>query len=355
MITLVTGATGFIGSAVVRQLIKAGHRVRVLVRSGSNCANLTGLPVEISIGDLTDPASLKYALTNCNALFHVAADYRLWTLAPERMYAVNVQGVRHLMLAAATAGIKRIVYTSSVAVLKIGGKNHSPGQNEPDAMDETAEAELHDMIGHYKRSKWMAEILVKQFIAEQKIPAVIVNPSTPIGPRDIKPTPTGRIIVDAASGRMPAYVDTGLNWVHVDDVAYGHLLAYQKGRIGERYILGGQNLTLKAILYEIAALTGLSPPRFRLPHQMILPLAYCSEAWARRVRPQNEPMLTIDGIRMAQKKMFFSSRKAREELGYRHRPVREALSDALAWFAQNNYIKSNQKIRCGIHNRRPAG
>jgi len=337
MPTLVTGATGFIGSAVVRRLIKAGHRVRVLVRSDSNRANFAGLPVEISIGDLTDPASLKYALTNCTALFHVAADYRLWTPAPEHMYAVNVQGTRNLMLAAISAGVKRIVYTSSVAVLKISGQSIS----ETYLVDETADAELHDMIGHYKRSKWLAETQVKQLIVEQKLPAIIVNPSTPIGPRDIKPTPTGRIIVEAANGRMPAYVDTGLNWVHVDDVAYGHLLAYEKGRIGERYILGGRNITLKEILYEIAALTGLSPPLFKLPHKMVLPLAYLSEAWARAIRPDYEPRVTIDGVRMAQKRMFFSSRKAHKELGYQHRPVSEALSDAVKWFVQNNYIHLN--------------
>ena len=336
MPTLVTGATGFIGSAVVRQLIKAGHRVRVLVRSDSNYTNLTDLPVEISTGDLTDPASLKYALTNCNALFHVAADYRLWTPNPDRMYAANVQGTLNLMLAAVAAGVKRIVYTSSVAVLKISGQSLS----ETYLVDESADAELHDMIGHYKRSKWLAETQVKQLIAEQKLSAIIVNPSTPIGPRDIKPTPTGRIIVDAANGRMPAYVATGLNWVHVDDVAYGHLLAYEKGRIGERYILGGRNMTLKEILYKIAALTDQSPPLFKLPHKMVLPLAYLSETWARAIRPDNEPRVTIDGVRMAQKRMFFSSRKARKELGYQHRPVREALSEALTWFKQNSYVNT---------------
>ncbi len=340
MQTLVTGATGFIGSAVVRQLIKAGYRVRVLVRSNSNCANLTGLPVEISIGDLTDPASLKYALINCSALFHVAADYRLWTPNPERMNAINVQGTRNLMLAAIAAGVKRIVYTSSVAVLKISGTNRS----EVYPVNESADAELHDMIGHYKRSKWMAETHVKQLIAEQKLPAIIVNPSTPIGPRDIKPTPTGRIIVDAANGRMPAYVDTGLNWVHVDDVAYGHLLAYAKGRIGERYILGGRNITLKEILYETAALTGQSPPLFKLPHKMVLPLAYLSEAWAKAIHSKNEPRVTLDGVRMAQKKMFFSSSKARKELGYRHRPIKTALREALDWFIQNGSI--NKRFQC---------
>lgn len=330
MTTLVTGATGFVGSAVARRLIEAGHRVRVLVRFNSDRANIAGLPVEISIGDLTDPASLKYALSKCDALFHVAADYRIWTPNPEGMYAVNVQGARNLMLAALAAGVERIVYTSSVAVLKVGTDDHP--------RDETAEAQLEDMIGPYKRSKWLAEKEVKNLIASHQLPAVIVNPSTPIGPRDIKPTPTGRIIVDAANGRMPAYVDTGLNFVHVDDVAEGHLLALEKGRIGERYILGGSNLTLKAILDQIAALTGQSPPLFKLPHKWVLPLAYISEVWSRTLGQGKEPRVTLDGVRMAQKKMYFSSRKARQELGCRPGFIRSALRDALAWFTQNGYI-----------------
>ncbi len=333
MTTLITGATGFVGSAVVRWLLKAGHRVRALVRSNSDCANLTGLPVETAIGDLTDPASLKYALSECDALFHVAADYRLWTPNPEQMYAVNVQGARNLMLAALEADVKRIVYTSSVAVLKVGTDDRP--------RDETAEARLEDMIGPYKRSKWLAEKEVQHLIATYRLPAVIVNPSTPIGPRDIKPTPTGKIIVDAANGRMPAYVDTGLNFVHVDDVADGHLLAFEKGRIGERYILGGSNLTLKAILNQIAAITGQSPPLFKLPHGWVLPLAYISEVWSRTLGQGTEPRVTLDGVRMAQKKMFFSSRKARQELGYRPGPVRGALMDALAWFTQNGYISKS--------------
>ncbi|MEI6984600.1 MAG: hopanoid-associated sugar epimerase [Rhodospirillaceae bacterium] len=323
MITLVTGATGFVGSSVVRDLLAAGRCTRVLVRPNSNRANIDGLPVEISEGDLNDGASLERALDGCDALFHVAADYRIWVPDPESIYRVNVEGTRDLMLAALSAGVRRVVYTSSVATLGLTADG-SPA-------DETTPVGIDDMVGHYKRSKFLAEEVVQKLIDERGLPAVIVNPSTPVGPRDVKPTPTGRLIADAAAGRMPAYVDTGLNIVHVDDVSAGHLAALHCGRIGERYILGGENLSLKDILGEIARLTGRRPPTISLPHDLVLPIAYVVEFFARLTGAIN-PMVTVDGVNLARKKMFFSSAKAEKELGYRHRPAAEALADAVAWF-----------------------
>jgi len=330
MKTLITGASGFVGSAVLRQLLAAGHTVRALVRPNSDRRNLADLPVEIVTGDLTDRASLDRALLGCSALFHLAAVYRLWVPHPQEICETNVIGTRNLMIAAANAGAKRIVYTSSVATLGLT-RDGSPA-------DEDTPVSLADMIGHYKRSKFLAEAEVKKLADEQGLPVVIVNPSTPIGPRDIKPTPTGRIIVDALSGRMPAYVDTGLNLVHVDDVAIGHLLAFERGTIGERYVLGARNMTLKEILTELAAITGGQVPRIRLPHNLVLPIAYVSEAWA-HLTHGNEPRVTLAGVRLAKKKMFFSSEKAKRVLGYNPRPIEEALRDAVDWFRQNGYIR----------------
>jgi len=321
---LVTGASGFVGAAVTRALLAAGRRVRLLLRPTSDRRNLAGLDVEISIGALEDHASLRAALAGCGALFHVAADYRLWVRDPAAMYAANVEGTRALMEAALAQGVERVVYTSSVATLGIvaGGG----------IADETTPSRLADMVGPYKRSKFLAEEAVRALVRERRLPAVIVNPSTPIGPGDIKPTPTGRLIVEAASGRMPAFVDTGLNLVHVDDVATGHLLAESRGRIGERYILGGDNLALAEILQRIAALAGRRPPRLRLPIAPLWPLALVAELYGRATG--REPFLTLDGLRMARKKMFFSSAKAERELGYRPRPAADGLADAVAWFRQ---------------------
>jgi dihydroflavonol-4-reductase len=327
--TLITGSTGFVGSAVLRQLINAGHSVRALVRHNSDRRNLAGLPVEIFTGDLTDRPSLDRALGGCSTLFHVAADYRLWVPNPQELYETNVAGTRHIMLAAAQAGVTRIVYTSSVATLGLT-PDGSPA-------DEYTPVSLADMVGHYKRSKFLAEAEVKRMAEEQRLPVVIVNPSTPVGPRDIKPTPTGRMIVDAASGRMPAYVDTGLNLVHVDDVAIGHLLALERGEIGERYVLGAVNVTLKEILTALAAITGRRPPRIRLPHNLVFPIAYVSEAWA-RIAGGNEPRVTLVGVRLAKKKMFFSTEKARRVLGFHPRPIEEALRDAVDWFREHAYL-----------------
>lgn len=330
MTTLVTGASGFVGSAVVRQLLDAGHRVRVLLRPGSDRRNVQELPVEIALGDLTDPASLGSAVRGCNALFHVAADYRLWAPDPRELYQCNVTGTGNIMRAAAEAGVGRIVYTSSVATLG-QTRDGSPASEDTTAC-------LADMIGHYKRSKFLAEAEVARLVKEEGLPAVIVNPSTPVGPRDIKPTPTGRMILDATLGRMPAYVDTGLNLVHVDDVATGHLLAFERGVAGQRYILGGENMTLKEILTGIAAMVGRPPPRLRLSPGLIMPLAYACEAWA-RLMDGSEPRITVDGVRMSRKYMFFSADKARHDLGFTARPVEEALSDAIEWFRRNGYCR----------------
>ena len=327
MTVLVTGATGFVGSAVLRALLEAGQAVRALVRAGSDRRNLEGLDVEPVEGELGDAASLARAVAGCEALYHVAADYRLWVPEPATIYRANVEGTRALMRAAAEAGVARIVYTSSVAVLGL----HADGA----PADETVPATLDDMIGPYKRSKFLAEQAVTEMAAEG-LPVVIVNPSTPIGPRDVKPTPTGRMVVEAAAGRMPAFVDTGLNLVHVDDVAAGHLLAFEHGEIGARYILGGEDMSLRDILAEIAALTGRKPPRVQLPHGLILPFAYAAEGIARLTG--REPFATVDGIKMARKKMYFSSAKARAALGYRPRPALEALNDAVAWFRANGYL-----------------
>ena len=330
MTILVTGATGFIGSAVVRALLARGEAVRVLVRRPGDLGQVAGLPVEARAGDLEDPASLAPALEGCAALFHVAAAYHLFAPDPAVLYRTNVEGTRALARAAGAAGVRRIVYTSSVATLGLRADG-SPA-------DETTPATLDDMIGHYKRSKYLAEQAVRELIDEDRLPAVIVNPSAPVGPRDARPTPTGRMVLTAARGRMPAYVDTGLNIVHVDDVAEGHVLALERGRIGERYVLGGQNCSLAEILATIARLVGRRPPRLRLPAAPLWPLAVAAEAIA-RWRGTGEPLLTTDGLRLARKKMYFSSAKAERELGYRSRPAEAALRDALDWYRVQGQLR----------------
>jgi len=323
MRALVTGASGFVGAAVARALLATGWQVRALLRAQSDRRNLQHLAAELALGDLADIGSLERALEGCEALFHVAADYRLWTPDPQALYRSNVDGTRHIIEAARRAGTPRIVYTSSVAAVGL----RSDGR----ASDESDLASLDQMIGHYKRSKFLAE----QWVCEQArggMPIVIVNPSTPVGPGDVKPTPTGRLVLDAATGRMPAYVDTGLNIVHVDDVASGHLLAHAHGRSGERYILGGTDLTLKRILEMIAKASGRPAPRLCLPRAPLLPLAYVAEVLARVSR--RETRITVDGIRMARHRMYFSSAKAVRELGYRWRPAQQAIDDAVRWFLQ---------------------
>jgi dihydroflavonol-4-reductase len=327
--TLLTGATGFVGSAVLRRLIEAGHKVRVLVRANSDRRMLQGLDCEIVTADLADPESLKPAVRGCEALFHVAADYRLWVRDPKTVIRINVDGTVGLLRLAAAAGVSRIVYTSSVATLQ-PRKDGVP-------VNEELRATLADMYGPYKRSKFLAEQVVRRLAANEQIPVVIVQPSTPFGPGDIKPTPTGRVVVDAASGRIPVYVDTGLNVVHVEDVATGHLLAYEKGTVGEAYILGGENRPLLWILETICRLVGRPAPRVRLRHWMAVPVAHFCEGFARLKGCQ--PMITVDSVRMSRKFMYFSDEKARQKLGYTSRPAIEAFRDAVEWFCAHGYIK----------------
>lgn len=324
---LVSGASGFVGSAVVRALLRHGCPVRALVRPAGDAASLDGLDVEIAHGDLLDAASLERALQDCEGLFHVAADYRLWARDPREIRKANVRGTHNILLAARKCGVRRIVHTSSVATLGL----HDDGSPS----DEDTPARLGDMVGAYKRSKFLSEALARR-CARAGSDIVIVNPAAPVGPRDRKPTPTGRTILDAARGRMPAFVDTGLCVVHVDDVAEGHVLAYRRGRRGRRYVLGGENMSLKSILAEVAALTGRRAPRLKLPHGLVLPVAHVAEAWARL--SGHSPTITVDGVRLARHHMYFSSRRAETELGYRARPAREALADAIQWFRDNGYL-----------------
>lgn len=328
MPTLLTGASGFVGAAVLRHLVDAGHDVRVLLRPQSDRRNLEGVKCDVVTGDLADPASLDAAVKGCKAVFHVAADYRLWVTDPAAMYRANVDGTRTLLVAASMAGADRIVYTSSVATLGI-----LPG----DAVsDEETPSTLDDMIGHYKRSKFLAEEEVRRLATEHGAPVVIVNPSAPFGPRDIKPTPTGDLVVRAAAGKMPAYIDTGLNVAHVDDVARGHLLAFERGVVGERYILGGDNLPLRDILDIVCRHAGRRAPTVKLPHGPLIPVAYAAEALT-RLFGGGEPVVTRDALRMARKRMYFSSDKARRMLGYDPRPAADALKDAADWFRAHGY------------------
>jgi dihydroflavonol-4-reductase len=325
---LVTGATGFVGSAVLRALVDRGEAVRVLARPSSPRRNLDGVACEVVEGDMTDAASMTRAMDGVRQLYHVAADYRLWARDPRELRRANLNGAQAVMGAALAAGVERIVYTSSVATLRAA--------DAATVVDETAPLTEAEAIGAYKQSKVAAERLVERMVAEQGLSAVIVNPSTPIGPRDIKPTPTGRMVLEAAQGKIPAFVDTGLNLVHVDDVAAGHLLAMDRGRIGERYILGGQDLSLRDMLAEIAVLSGRKAPTLALPRGPLYPLAVLAEGWAQVTG--KEPMLTRDALKMASHHMFFSSAKAERELGYSARPHGEALAGALAWFREAGYL-----------------
>jgi dihydroflavonol-4-reductase len=328
MKALVTGATGFVGAAVARALLGGQWQVRVLARRGSDRRNLKNLDVEVAEGDLGDLSSLERAAQGCDGLFHVAADYRLGARDPTELYRANVEGTRNVLNAAVRSGVRRIIYTSSVATIGI------PADGTPG--DERTASSLAKMIGHYKRSKYLAEEVVRD-AAQGGISVVIVSPSTPVGPGDVKPTPTGQLVLDAAAGRMPAYVDTGLNIVHVDDVAAGHLLAYERGKPGERYILGGQDMSLREILEVIARLEGRNPPRVRLPYGLVLPIAYVAEGFARLTGRSGR--ITLEGVRMSRKKMFFSSAKAARELGYRWRPPVQAFEDAIRWFRDNGLLQ----------------
>ena len=329
MKALVTGATGFVGAAVARALLAAQWQVRVLARKGSERRNLKGLAVEVEEGDLADLNSLERAAEGCVGLFHVAADYRLGAPDPSQLYRANVEGTRNVLNAARRARVQRVVYTSSVATLRVNSETTAATEDAPLASNEAP--------GAYKRSKVLAERLVVQMVAQDSLPAIIVNPSTPIGAHDVRPTPTGRVIIEAATGKMPAFVDTGLNLVNVEDVALGHLLALDHGRIGERYILGGDNITLQQMLAEIAGLTGRRPPRVKLPLWPLFPLAHAAETVAQLTG--KEPFVTVAGLKMAKNRMFFSAAKAGRELGYRPTPHLAALRTALDWFSGEGYLK----------------
>lgn len=327
-LTVVTGVAGFVGAAVARALAASGRRVRGVVRASSPRTNLADFPGELAEADLRDGDAVARAMKGASELFHVAADYRVWAPDPEEIVRNNVCMTEAVMRAALAQGVGRVVYTSSVAtILPLEGG----------AADESRPARPEQATGAYKRSKVMAERLVESMVAGQGLPAVIVNPSTPIGPRDVHPTPTGCIIVEAANGGMPAYVDSGLNLVHVDDVAAGHLLAAENGRIGERYILGGEDVPLSAMLAEIAQQCGRKPPKVELPVAPLFPLAWAAEQWARI--SGKEPFLTMDSLRMARHHMYYTSAKATRELGYAARPWQDAVGDALGWFRDAGMVK----------------
>ena len=330
MTTLVTGATGFVGSAVARTLLARGHALRLLTRASSDRSNLVGLDAEVVVGDLTDPASLARAAAGCRYVVHVASDYRIWVTDPTIMLRANVEGALAMVRAAAEAGAERIVHCSSVAALG------QIGDGTP--ADEATPAREEDFVGIYKRSKYLAEVALREAMARENLPVIIVNPAAPVGPRDIKPTPTGKMIRDAAAGKVPAFIDTGLNIVHVDDVAEGHVLALERGRIGERYILGGENMLLRDILALVADVAGRRPPTICLPEAVVWPAAAVMEWFAAITKIP--PMMTRDHLKMARKKMYYSSAKAIAELGYQPRPVRQAVEDAVAWFRANGMLKS---------------
>ncbi|MBI5166479.1 MAG: NAD-dependent epimerase/dehydratase family protein [candidate division NC10 bacterium] len=330
MTTLVTGATGFIGGALVRQLVESGARVKTLIRKEANRRNLEGLPVEIVFGDLRDRESLRAALKGCTRLYHVAAYYRLWSPEPRIFYEINVQGTKNILESARENGVERVVYTSTVGTLGL------PNDGRPG--NEETPVSLGDMVGHYKRSKYLAEQEALR-MARNGLPVVIVNPSTPVGPGDIKPTPTGQMIVDFLQRGMPAYIDTGLNLIDVEDVAKGHILAAERGGVGERYILGNQNLTLREIFAILEKISGVRAPQIKLPHGLVLPLAQIQQWWSKRIT-KKPPRIPLDGVRMAKRFMFFDSSRAVRELGLPQNPVELALKRAVNWFLENGYVRN---------------
>jgi dihydroflavonol-4-reductase len=336
MTTLVTGAAGFLGSHVARKLVARGDSVRVLLRTSSSKRAIADLPLEAVTGDLRDESSLQSAMRGVQQVFHVAADYRLWSKNPQEIYDSNVGGTKNLLAAAQQAGVERFIYTSTVATIAV---------DRPALPNESTEAKLDEMIGHYKRSKWMAEQEVLS-AAKNGMPAVVAMPTTPVGPWDWKPTPTGKIIVDFLNGKMPGYVDTGLNFVGVEDCAAGHLLVAEKGRIGERYLLGGENLTLKQVLDILARATGLPPARLKIPHAVALGVAYAETAFSRLLG--REPQIPVEGVKIAQHRMFVDCARASLELGYHAGPVAAAFETAARWYEKNGYV-SDRRIKRMAH------
>jgi dihydroflavonol-4-reductase len=325
-----TGGTGFVGASLARLMLKQGFKVRALARKGSDRQNLNGLDVEIVEGGLLDRDAIASGVKGCRYAFHVAADYRIWIPNPADMYSANVDGTEIVLRSAAKAGVERIVHCSSVAAVKVPD-DHTP-------VDETSEyGSLDEIVGHYKKSKYLADVLARK-LGKEGLPIVTVNPAAPIGPYDIKPTPTGKMVVDFLNGRIPSYIDTGLNIVHVEDVAMGHWLAAQKGRVGERYILGGENLTLKQVLDLLAEVSGLPGPKFKTPYAIAYAFGAVDTALA--VMRGTIPMAPLDAIKMAKHYMWFSSEKAKRELGFIPRPAKDALKDAVAWYLKNGYAKT---------------
>ena len=333
MTTLVTGAAGFLGSHVTRQLVARGDEVRVLLRASSTNRAIADLSLEYVTGDLRDPASLDRAMKGVKRVFHVAADYRLWAKRKQDIYDSNVGGTKNLLAAARRAGIEQLIYTSTVATIAV---------DRPQLPNESTDAKLEEMVGHYKRSKWMAE---REALAAAKagLPVIVVMPTTPVGPWDWKPTPTGKIILDFLNGKMPGYVETGLNFVGVEECAAGHLLAAEKGKVGERYLLGGGNLTLKAMLDTLSKITGLRAPSLKIPHGLALGVAYASTVFSRLVG--REPGIPVEGVKIARHMMFVDCSRAQRELGFKAGPVAAALERAVRWYEANGYIAKSRAKR----------
>ena len=333
MTTLVTGAAGFLGSHVARQLVSRGEVVRVLMRPTSTNRAITDLPLEYITGDLRDPASLDRAMSGVQRVFHVAADYRLWARRSKEIYDSNVGGTKNALEAARKAGVEQFIYTSTVATLAV---------DRPELPNEATNAKLDEMVGHYKRSKWLAEKEVLD-AAKKGFPAIVAMPTTPVGPGDWKPTPTGKIILDFLNGKMPGYVETGLNFVGVEECAAGHLLVAEKGKVGERYLLGGENLTLKQLLDTLAKITGLPAPRMKIPHGLALGVAYASTAFSRLIG--KEPQIPVEGVKIARHIMFVDCTRAQRELGFQGGPVAAALERAVRWYEANGYISKGRAKR----------
>jgi dihydroflavonol-4-reductase len=330
MTILVTGAAGFLGSHVTRQLVARGEEVRVLVRASSSNRAISDLPLEYVTGDLRDAASLERAMSGVKRVFHVAADYRLWAKRSQDIYDSNLGGTQNLLAAAKKAGVEQLIYTSTVATIAV---------ERPEMPNEFTQAKLGEMIGHYKRSKWMAEQEALK-AAKDGLPVIVAMPTTPVGPWDWKPTPTGKIILDFLNGKMPGYVETGLNFVGVEECAAGHLLVSEKGKIGERYLLGAENLTLKELLDTLARITGLPAPGMKIPHGLALGVAYVESAFSRLVG--REPGIPVEGVKISRHTMFVDASRARRELGFQPGPVAAALERAVRWYQANGYVRAGR-------------